>query len=184
MGFFDRLLRAFGVSKEKVNVLVVGLDNSGKTTIIEKLKRVGKPGAMAVETAPTVGFNVDQFSRGSLNFTVFDMSGAGRYRNLWEQYYKDCNAIIYVIDTSDKLRMCVAKDELDVMLKHKELRNVPILFMANKMDIPDAMSPVECAQALKLDDIKDKPWQIVPSNALTGEGLQKGTDWLAEAIGK
>ena len=54
----------------------------------------------------------------------------------------------------------MAKDELDVMLKHKELRNVPILFMANKMDIPDAMSPVECAQALKLDDIKDKPWQV------------------------
>ena len=45
--------------------------------------------------------------RRGLNFTVFDMSGAGRYRNLWEQYYKDCNAIIYVVDTADKLRMCV-----------------------------------------------------------------------------
>lgn len=185
MGFFDRLLKAFGMSKEKVNVLVVGLDNSGKTTIIEKLKRVGKQGtAVPIETAPTVGFNVDQFSRGGLNFTVFDMSGAGRYRNLWEQYYKDCNAIIYVVDTADKLRMCVAKDELDVMLKHKELKKVPILFLANKMDIPDSLGPVDVAQALKLDEIKDKPWQIVPSNALTGEGLQKGTDWLAEAIGK
>jgi GTPase SAR1 family protein len=40
-----------------------------------------------------------------LLFTVFDMSGAGRYRNLWEQYYKDAQAIIYVIDTSDKFRL-------------------------------------------------------------------------------
>ena len=36
------------------------------------------------------------------------MSGAGRYRNLWEQYYKDAQAIIFVIDSSDKLRMCAA----------------------------------------------------------------------------
>eukprot|EP00241_Pyramimonas_parkeae_P009883 CAMPEP_0114244146 /NCGR_PEP_ID=MMETSP0058-20121206/11180_1 /TAXON_ID=36894 /ORGANISM="Pyramimonas parkeae, CCMP726" /LENGTH=114 /DNA_ID=CAMNT_0001357059 /DNA_START=472 /DNA_END=816 /DNA_ORIENTATION=+ len=114
------------------------------------------------------------------------MSGAGRYRNLWEQYYKDANAIIYVVDTSDKLRMCVAKDELEILLKHKELKGskVPLLFFANKMDLPQALSAVECAQALKLDEIKDKPWQIVPSNALTGEGLQRGTDWLAEFVGK
>mmetsp|Transcript_29310 Transcript_29310/g.40509 ORF Transcript_29310/g.40509 Transcript_29310/m.40509 type:complete len:187 (+) Transcript_29310:298-858(+) len=180
MGFLQKLLNALGVTKEKVNVLVVGLDNSGKTTIIEKLKQqsAGPKKQGPIETTPTVGFNVDTFQKGALCFTVFDMSGAGRYRNLWEQYYKECNAIIYVIDTSDKLRMCVAKDELDVMLKHKELKKVPLLFFANKMDLPSSLSPVECAQALKLDEIKDKPWQIVPSNAISGEGLQKGTDWL------
>ncbi|KAK3251159.1 hypothetical protein CYMTET_39490 [Cymbomonas tetramitiformis] len=183
MGFFAKLLASLGVNKEKVNVLVVGLDNSGKTTIIERLKLASTKKAQApVEVTPTVGFNVDTFSKGSLNFTVFDMSGAGRYRSLWEQYYKDCQAIIYVIDTSDKLRVCVAKDELDLMLKHQELKRVPLLFFANKMDIPSALTPVECAQLLKLDDITDKPWQIVPSNALSGEGLQKGVDWLAEFI--
>lgn len=39
-------------------------------------------------------------------------------------------------------------------------------------------------QALRLEEIKDRPWQIVPSNALSGEGLDKGTDWLAEKLGK
>lgn len=38
------------------------------------------------------------------------------------------------------------------------------------------------AQALALDDIKDHPWQIVPSNAMTGEGLDRGTDWLADRL--
>jgi len=169
MGFLSRLLGVLGVSKEKVNVLIIGLDNSGKTTIIEKLKQQSTPkGAKQgpIETTPTVGFNVDTFSRGALNFTVFDMSGAGRYRNLWEQYYKDANAIIYVVDTSDKLRMCVAKDELEILLKHKELKGskVPLLFFANKMDLPQALSAVECAQALKLDEIKDKPWQVIPAD--------------------
>lgn len=41
----------------------------------------------------------------ALTFTVFDMSGAGRYRTLWEQYYAEAEAIIFVIDSADKLRL-------------------------------------------------------------------------------
>lgn len=40
-----------------------------------------------------------------INFTVFDMSGAGRYRTLWEQYYRDAQSIIFVIDSADKFRL-------------------------------------------------------------------------------
>ena len=54
----------------------------------------------------------------------------------------------------------MAKDELDLLLKHKDLKKVPMLFFANKMDLPSALTPVECAQAMKLDEIKDKPWQV------------------------
>lgn len=43
----------------------------------------------------------------TLTFTVFDMSGAGRYRTLWEQYYREAEAVIYVIDSADKLRLWV-----------------------------------------------------------------------------
>lgn len=77
----------------------------------------------------------------------------------------------------------VAKDEMDTMLADAGLRKVPILFFANKKDLPTALSPVEIAQALRLEDIKDRPWQIVPSNGLTGDGLDKGTDWLGEKLG-
>lgn len=38
MGLFSRLLQAMGLSKRQIKVLVVGLDNSGKSTIINKLK--------------------------------------------------------------------------------------------------------------------------------------------------
>ena len=44
----------------------------------------------AAEVVPTVGFSVEEFAKGNLGFTVFDMSGQGRYRNLWEHYYKVC----------------------------------------------------------------------------------------------
>ena len=120
------------------------------------------------EVTPTVGFNVEQFARSAINFTVFDMSGAGKYRNLWEHYYKDAQAIIFVIDCSDKLRMCVVKEELQAMLQHPDTRGVPTLFFANKIDISDHLNPVECVQYLDLDSVKDRPWHITPSNALTG----------------
>lgn len=68
----------------------------------------------------------------NVGFTAFDMSGQGRYRNLWEHYYRDCQVetittdlylsafhqgIIFVVDSSDRLRMVVAKDELDMLLQ-------------------------------------------------------------------
>jgi ADP-ribosylation factor-like protein 6 len=42
-----------------------------------------------VEIAATVGFKVETFSKSKINFTVFDMSGQGKYRNLWEKYYDE-----------------------------------------------------------------------------------------------
>ena len=73
------------------------------------------------------------------------MSGQGRCRNLWEAYYSACNGIIFVIDSSDKMRIVVAKDELDLLLQHNEIKskNIPILFYANKMDLRDASNAVQ-----------------------------------------
>ena len=127
------------------------------------------------EITPTVGFNVEQFSRSGINFTVFDMSGAGKYRPLWEHYFKDANAIIFVIDCSDKLRMCRVKEELKILLEHPDTKGIPTLFFANKIDISDHLNPVECVQYLDLDNVKDRPWHITPSNALTGSDLTRNS---------
>lgn len=54
--------------------------------------------------------------------------------------------------------------------------------MANKQDLEGALPASELAQSLQLDNIRDRPWQIVATNAITGEGLDAGTDWLADAL--
>uniref|UniRef100_A0A8D0IQM1 ARF like GTPase 6 n=1 Tax=Sus scrofa TaxID=9823 RepID=A0A8D0IQM1_PIG len=115
MGLLDRLSGLLGLKKKEVHVLCLGLDNSGKTTIINKLK---PSNAQSQDIVPTIGFSIEKFKSSSLSFTVFDMSGQGRYRNLWEHYYKEGQAIIFVIDSSDRLRMVVAKEELDTLLNH------------------------------------------------------------------
>lgn len=64
------------------------------------------------------------------------------------------------------------------------MSRVPVLFFANKQDLPSSLSAVETMQALGLSEIKDRPWQIVASNALTGEGLSAGIDWVSEFLKK
>ncbi|KAJ7416485.1 hypothetical protein WISP_70903 [Willisornis vidua] len=140
--------------------------------------------AQTQDIVPTIGFSIEKFKTSSLSFTVFDMSGQGKYRDLWEHYYKEGQAIIFVIDSSDRLRMVVAKEELDTLLNHPDIkhRRLPILFFANKMDLRDAVSSVKVSQLLSLENIKDKPWHICASDALKGEGLQEGVDWLQEPL--
>lgn len=170
-----------GLAKEEANILVVGLDNSGKTTILNQLK---SEDYRSMDIVPTIGFNVEKLQTKHLTITAFDMSGQGRYRTLWEQYYRDCQGIIFVVDSSDKIRMVVARDELESLLKHSDLMNkrVPVLFFANKMDLRDAVSSVKVSSLMGLEEIRDKPWHICASNGLTGEGLHEGIEWLTEQL--
>ncbi|XP_063989860.1 ADP-ribosylation factor-like protein 6 isoform X2 [Diachasmimorpha longicaudata] len=174
MRLFDRLANLLGLKKKEVNVLVVGLNNSGKSTVINHFKREDD---RCIDIVPTVGFNVEKFAS-------FDMSGHDRYRSLWEHYYKDCQGIIFIIDSSDKLRLVVAKEELDMLLQHPDVasRKIPILFLANKMDLPDSLTTVKLVAGLGLDRIQNKPWHIRATNAVTGEGLQPAIEWLTDQI--
>ncbi len=135
---------------------------------------------------PTVGFQVEEFSKNNIHFTVYDMSGQGRYRSLWEHYYTDVQAIIYVLDSTDRLRMCVAKEELDQLLVHESIKDkrIPVLFFANKMDMTNALSAEECMNELGLHKLREKPWHITCSNALTGAGVTDGIHWLCESLNK
>jgi ADP-ribosylation factor-like protein 6 len=67
-----------------------------------------------------------------------------------------------VLDSTDKIRVCVVKEELEQLLKHPEIKdsNIPLLFFANKMDLPGAFTADEFAEELGLDTIRDKPWHI------------------------
>ena len=114
------------------------------------------------------------------------MSGQSTYRGLWESYYSEIQAIVFVLDSSDKLRMVLARDELQMLLQHEQVvgRTLPILVFANKMDIAGSLTPVECMGLMELDQIIDKPWHIAASNALSGDGVSDGFQWLAETIQK
>jgi len=70
----------------------------------------------AIELAPTVGFQSERFKFNGSLFTCFDMSGAKQYRALWRENLDNCEGVIFVVDSSDILRLCVAENELSEVI--------------------------------------------------------------------
>jgi ADP-ribosylation factor-like protein 6 len=59
------------IFSQKAKIIMIGLDNSGKTTILNRIK---DPNRNPVIT-PTVGYQMEEFSRNGVDFEVYDMSG-------------------------------------------------------------------------------------------------------------
>lgn len=177
--------------KQRTKVVCLGLDNSGKSTIINTLK---PPKRKRLELNPTIGFQSEEFAYNNIVFQVFDMSGQSKYRNLWEHFYDEIDGIIFVVDSTDSVRLCVVKDELEHLLSHDKLtenkkqksKTLPILFCCNKKDLPDAQNTksIEVALGLKKHLMKDNPFHMVSTNGLTGDGLQGGLNWLSTEMEK
>lgn len=167
-------------SKPAKKVIFVGLDNSGKSTTLNYLKDKNK----AVELVATVGFEVEKFRFANTNFQAYDMSGQGRYRNLWEQYFGDVHGIIFVVDSADSVRHMIVKDELSLILNHKDIANrpIPILFLANKQDAPRHQTPAQIAEILGLSKIVDRNWMIFPIVANSGKGVEEAMNWLVSKM--
>jgi len=160
---------------------MVGLDAAGKTTVLYKLK-LGE----LVTTIPTIGFNVETVQYKNLKFTIWDVGGQDKIRPLWRHYYQNTDAIIFVVDSNDRERVDRgdgnAAEELSKMLREDELRDAVLLVLANKQDLPNAMSVAEITDKLHLHDMRSRKWYIQACCATTGDGLYEGLDWLAKTV--
>jgi signal recognition particle receptor subunit beta len=70
-----------------------------------------------VELAPTVGLSTEKFRVNGSLFTCYDMSGAKQYRALWRENLDQCEGVIFVVDSSDTIRLCVAASELEEIMR-------------------------------------------------------------------
>ena len=117
-----------------------------------------------------------------LFYQVWDLGGQDRLRTSWATYYRGTHAIIAVIDSTDRARIGIMKDELFRLLPHEDLQNAVVVVFANKQDLKDAMTPAEITEALSLHSIKNHDWHIQACCALTGDGLYDGLGWIAQRV--
>ena len=110
----DKLRDVFFSSK--MEIVLVGLENSGKTTFVNYLN-VGRH----LEEAPTVGMNVKVMKKGGVTLKVWDIGGQKQYRSEWARYTRGCNVIAFVVDTQTPQTLHVAKKELHQLLEDREL---------------------------------------------------------------
>ena len=117
MGNFINAIWDRFAGQQQVRLLMLGLDAAGKTTILFKLK-LGE----VVTPIPTVGFNVEEVNYKNINFTMWDVGGQTVLRNLWRHYYTGTQALIFVVDSNDRDRMGLAKDELHRIIDDEEMK--------------------------------------------------------------
>lgn len=140
-----------------------------KTAILYKLKL-----NQDVTTIPTVGFNVETVTYKNVKFNVWDVGGQDKIRPLWRHYFSGTQGLIFVIDSNDRARIDEARQELHRIILDREMKEALLLVFANKQDIPGSMTPTEVTEKLRLGQLKDRTWYVVPSCATTGEGLLEG----------
>jgi ADP-ribosylation factor-like protein 1 len=78
--------------------------------------------------------------------------------------------------------MGISKQELVSMLKEEELKTAVLVVLANKQDIEGAMSVTEVHQALGLDALKNRTFQIFKASAIRGDGLDESMEWLSNSL--
>lgn len=167
-------------TQKKYSLITCGLDNSGKSTIINELK----PTAQRSDAiAATMGYSVEEFEKNSATFKVFDMGGARKFRDIWQHHFGQAQGIIFVIDSSERSRMCLVRDELKLMMEHPDVKGLPILFFANKMDLPGAMKPDEIAEEVGIAELcANNPTNMFASDAKRGVGIEQGLEWLQKKV--
>jgi len=176
-----------GSSKSRYPIVMMGLDNAGKSTILYRMQS-----GQYCETIPTIGFNCEKVKgkvgkSKNINFTIWDVGGQDRVRPLWRTYAKGSEGIMFVIDSADHDTLEESKTELSQIFLNNEMNTLPILLVANKQDLPNALDIDYLNKYLRgflknETGFNQREVIIKSTCAVTGDGLFEALDALYEMI--
>lgn len=173
------ILRKVKQKEKEMRILMVGLDNAGKTTIVKKIN-----GEDVSTISPTLGFNIKTMEFNGYQLNIWDIGGQKTLRPYWRNYYEQTDGMVWVVDCTDQRRLKDCRDELHKLLKEEKLAGASLLIFANKQDVPGAMASRTVEEALELGSMDgSRHWEVVPCSAVSGDGLLAGFDWLVSDIG-
>lgn len=165
-----------------MRILILGLDNAGKTTVVKKL--CGEP---IDKIEPTLGFQIQTLSYDRYQLNLWDVGGQKSIRAYWRNYFEQTDGLVWVVDSSDIYRLEQCRDELYELLKQERLAGASLLIFANKQDVDGSLPTERIAEVLNPGgngpQFKNRHWSILACSAVTGEGLAPGMDWLVQDIG-
>ncbi|CAH6718145.1 ADP-ribosylation factor-like protein 3 [[Candida] jaroonii] len=203
--------------REQYNVLILGLDNAGKTTFLEHIKLLySTPDSNNKQSTqdttsiikskrilPTVGQNTttikyhsdENIVYNNINLKFWDLGGQKSLRNMWSRYYSSCHGIIFIIDSTDTDRfqecyetlMTLSHDENwgDENNNYESTVNVPILMMANKQDLPQAIDLVTLKTGVFIQvvsELEATDSKLLPVSVLENQGIKESLEWLISRL--
>jgi len=171
--------------KDEYFVLILGLDNAGKTTFLESAKTRLTPhykGANLSKITTTVGMNLGKIDVNGVRLNFWDLGGQEELQSLWDKYYEECHAVIYVVDSGDRERVEESKAAFDKMIKNETIKGIPLLVAANKQDLADCMGVREVKHLFEnnAEELNSRELMTLATSGLTGEGVEEGIEWVAD----
>ena len=179
-GIFNSFLYYLGLYNKKANLLFLGLDNAGKSTLLHVLKT-----DKIVQTRPTIHPYSEELKIGNIILNTYDLGGHLTARLIWKDYFPNVNAILFLIDSVDTKRFNEVKTELENILKSPELINIPIALLGNKIDMSGAVSIDELKEALNYDEIiakETRPMEIFMVSVTKKIGFTNALEWICKQL--
>jgi small GTP-binding protein len=173
-------LNADGMDKV-IKVFLYGIDNVGKSSFMRYLKT----GKFDLDYfAPTKKFIVHRISLPQgYRIITWEMPGQKSFRRVWLRGVQDSNILLFMLDASDEERFIEARRAFWSIVSHYEMKNVPVLFIANKVDLVENQSKLgEIEPFFSLPELKDRKWSIKFTSLVTKEGIKEVIDWITETV--
>merc|ERR1711981_106857 len=171
------ILKKLKQEEQELRILMLGLDNAGKTTILKKFM-----GEDISTISPTLGFNIKTVEHRDYKLNIWDVGGQKSLRSYWKNYFETTDGLIWVVDSADRKLLADCREELHKLLQEERLMGATLLVFANKQDLPGALSVNEIEEFLKLSDIGTHHCVALEASAITGLNSLKGVDWMLDDI--
>ncbi|CAH9106661.1 unnamed protein product [Cuscuta epithymum] len=174
----------YAFSKTEFHVLILGIDKAGKTTLLENLKSqfLNIEALPPDRIVPTVGLNIGHVEVSNSKLVFWDLGGQPGLRSIWEKYYEEAHAVLFVVDAACPSRFEDAKSALEKVLRHEELQGAPLLILANKQDLAKAVSVEELDRYLDLKKLDERVYTYQAVSAYEGTGIKESVNWLVNAM--
>ncbi|KJY01073.1 adp-ribosylation factor family protein [Zymoseptoria brevis] len=169
------ILRKARLKDKEMRILMLGLDNAGKTTIVKKIMDED-----VNSVSPTLGFIIKTIDYEGYKLNIWDVGGQKTLRTYWKNYFEKTDTLIWVVDATDRERIDDCRQELKGLLVQERLMGASLLVFKNKSDVPGCMSEDDIRKGLQLDSVLTHKWHILPCSAMTGLNLQEGLQWVVQ----
>ncbi len=117
--------------------------------------------------------------KGNVDIKMWDIGGQEKFRNMWERYCRGVSAIVYVLDAAaDAQTLETAKKELHELISKPSLEKIPLLVLANKNDIPNALNSKQIIDKMDLTSIAGREVSCYSISAKNANNIDKTMEWL------
>jgi GTPase SAR1 family protein len=167
-------------------ILCVGPTGSGKTLLLKRLQDIDFQINNYLDipsTVSTVGTNIVFIKTKTKTLSIEEVGGS--MAEIWSQYYGDCQAIIYVIDSTNLSTIGDSCVSLFQMMSDTNVKNIkPVLIVLNKTDINCSASKEEIRYLLMIDhlidSLPDQKVDVFDVSCVTGKGLNLVEHWIKQ----